>query len=277
MPRLNKRTLIPIPAILLILLCTAFYNQTENPEATSKKLSLRVLCYNIHHASPPADADKIDLDAIAKVINDQKPDLVALQEVDVHTKRSGPFNQAHELGQKTGLTPYFFKAIDYQGGEYGVAILSRYPVTETNRYPLPRMESTGGEPRVLGTATVLLPGKRQLIFASTHLDAQRDSTNRLLQIKAITALLRDAKHPVVIAGDFNAPPGTQVVRILDDHFKRTCGEPCAFTIPVNKPNKAIDFIAFSPAGKFQINEHKVIQEHNASDHLPVFSILEVNY
>lgn len=217
--------------------------------------------------------DSIDLSAIAKVINDVKPDLVALQEVDVYTGRSGPHNQAEVLAKKTGLKSYFFKAIDYDGGEYGVAILSRYPVTETKRYALPTREGSGGEPRVLGTAVITLPGNDKIIFASTHLDAQRDSANRLLQIRAIHAQLKDAAYPVIIAGDFNAAPGSEVIRVLDSHFKRTCN-PCQFTIPVDVPRRAIDFIAFSPAEAFRVKEHRVIPERYASDHLPVFAVLE---
>jgi endonuclease/exonuclease/phosphatase family metal-dependent hydrolase len=233
-----------------------------------RKARLKVLCYNIHHALPPSK-DSIDLDAIARVIIHSKPDLVALQEVDVHTRRSGPFNQAEELGHKTGLTPYFIKAIDYDGGEYGVAILSRFPVTEVKRLPLPTKEGTNGEPRVLGTATITLPGKKQIVFACTHLDAQADSVNRELQIRAIAEALKTSTVPVIIAGDFNAAPGSGTIRVLDYHFKRTCN-PCDFTIPVDKPKKAIDFIAFSPKEKFRIKKHEVIPERYASDHLPVF-------
>src|SRR5690606_8398369 len=101
-----------------------------------KKFSLKILTYNIHHASPPSRPGVIDLDAIAKVINAHQPDLVALQEVDVNTGRSGPHNQAVALGKKTGMIAYFFKSIHYDGGEYGLAILSRFPVKETNFYPL---------------------------------------------------------------------------------------------------------------------------------------------
>lgn len=240
--------------------------------AQSKKLTLKVLCYNIHHAAPPSKKDSIDLDAIARAINSRQPDLVALQEVDVHTGRSGPFNQAEELGRKTGLTPYFIKAIDYGGGEYGVAILSRYPMTSQKRYALPTKEGTGGEPRVLGTATITLPGKREMVFACTHLDAQRDPVNRELQIHAIAEALKSSKLPLIIAGDFNAHPGTGVIDVLDAHFKRTC-DPCDFTIPVENPQKAIDFIAFYPQKKFNVKKHEVMPERYASDHLPVYAEL----
>jgi len=240
-----------------------------------KKRTVKVLSYNIHHASPPAKPGTIDLQAIADVIIEQQPDLVALQEVDVFTKRSGPFHQAEELARKAGMTAHFFKTIDYDGGEYGIAILSRLPVLETQRYPLPRKEGSGGEPRVLGTATVQLSSKYQLLFACTHLDAQRDSANRHLQIRAIEGLLKDSALPVIIAGDFNAAPGSGVINILDNTFKRTC-DPCDFTIPVDQPETAIDFIAYAPRTLFTVKEHTVLPGRQASDHLPVSVTLQAN-
>ena len=273
MKKLNAR---PVPVLILLLpLCSSFYCLNHITKEIKKRVVLRVMCYNIHHAAPPANPEKIDLDAIAKVINDQEPDLVALQEVDVNTKRSGPYNQAEELGKKTGLTPYFFKAIDFEGGEYAVAILSRYPVVETNRHPLPGQENNPGEPRVLGTAIIKVPGDQKILFACTHLEAGRDSINRQLQMAAIAHLLKDVSMPVIIAGDFNAVPGSEVINILDKHFDRTCN-PCDPTIPVHNPTKAIDFIAFTSSAPFRVRQHAVIPERSASDHLPVFAIIEAN-
>jgi endonuclease/exonuclease/phosphatase family metal-dependent hydrolase len=263
-----------LSSLAVLFFCFGFLLSPERIDPPKKKNPLRVLCYNIHHAAPPSKPGTIDLDAIARVINAKQPDLVALQEVDVFTGRSGQYNQAEELGRRTGLTPYFFKAIDHDGGEYGVAILSRYPVTESNRYPLPSKEGTGGEPRVLGTVKVKLPNKQEIIFACTHLDAQRDSVNRRLQINAIIALLRESVHPIILAGDFNAAPGSGVITTLDDKFTRTCN-PCDYTIPVTNPKKAIDFIAYMPAEKFAVRKHEVIPERYASDHLPVFVVLEL--
>jgi endonuclease/exonuclease/phosphatase family metal-dependent hydrolase len=259
----------------VLLFSVAFLEPPLYRDPPQQKQILKILSYNIHHASPPSEPDSIDLNAIAQVITTLQPDLVALQEVDVFTARSGPFNQALELAKQTGLTPYFFKAIDFQGGEYGVAILSRYLVTDTKAYALPTKEGSGGEPRVLATATIQLANKQTIVFACTHLDAQRDSVNRMLQIDAIVETLRGSKHPVIIAGDFNATPASQVIGTLDKHFERTC-EPCDFTVPVNDPTSAIDFIAYYPAKKFKVRRHSVVHERYASDHLPVFSILELS-
>ena len=75
--------------------------------------SLTIMTYNIHHANPPAFKDSIDVDAIAQVIVQQRADLVAVQEVDVRTNRSGKdVDEAAELARKTSMHYYFAKSID---------------------------------------------------------------------------------------------------------------------------------------------------------------------
>jgi endonuclease/exonuclease/phosphatase family metal-dependent hydrolase len=239
-------------------------------------VSIRVVTYNIHHANPPSAGSAIDVIAIANVIKQQNPDLVALQELDVNTTRSGSnLNQAAELGRLANMNYFFAKAINYAGGEYGVGILSKYPITSTSNTPLPTASGTNGEPRTLATANITLPDGKKIVFASTHLDAQAGDTNRVIQVNKIVELLQQEQAPVIIAGDFNAVPGTRVINALDAAFTRSCITGCGFTIPVNNPNKTIDFIAFKPSNKFKVLEHKVIDEKYASDHLPVLAVLQL--
>jgi endonuclease/exonuclease/phosphatase family metal-dependent hydrolase len=127
----------------------------------------------------------------------------------------------------------------------------------------------------LATATIILPGNKKVIFACTHLDAQHDDVNRQLQIKKILESLKGNALPVVIAGDLNAIPESDVIKQLDNQFTRTCTGECPFTIPEKNPNKTIDYIAFSPAGKFTVLSHAVIDEAYASDHRPVKAILRI--
>jgi len=242
------------------------------PDTTS---NLRVMTYNIHHANPPAGTT-IDINAIANVIKAQQPHLVAIQEVDVYTTRSGTsLHQAQELARLTGMSAYFGKTINYAGGEYGVAILSKFPISGTKNTPLPTATGTGGEPRTLASAVITLGNGKKLVFASTHLDAQANDTNRLLQVNKIIEVLRLETLPVIVAGDFNAAPGTRIINALDSYFTRTCITGCGFTIPATNANKTIDFIAFAQSDKFSVLEHKVIDEKLASDHLPVFSVIRI--
>lgn len=247
------------------------------PTPLDTTYNIRVMTYNIHHANPPSSTNIINVDSAANIIKRQQPDLVALQEVDVNTTRSGTtLNQASEIARLAGLPYYFFgKAIDYQGGQYGVAILSKFPMSSMINYPLPTAAGSGGELRTLATAVIALPGNKSVVFASTHLDAQTAETNRVLQIQKITEILTQKTIPVILAGDFNAVPGSNTINILDASFTRSCISACGFTIPTNNPNKTIDFIAFRPADKFTVISHNVIDEKYASDHLPVLAVLRI--
>ena len=272
-----KKILFLISFITVITSCsqkTQSLNLSKISENENAE-NIRVMAYNVHHCNPPSKPGLIDIDAISKAIKDHNPDLAALQEIDVNTGRSGKFNQAEEIAKKLGMNFFFAKAIDYDGGEYGVAILSKYPISETKINRLPTVASTKGEPRVLATAIITLPNGNTIRFGSTHLDAQKDPVNRKMQIKEINRISAEEKLPFIIAGDFNSAPGSIVINLLDQYFTRTCQQ-CDFTIPVINPNKTIDFIAFVPKSKFIIQSTHVVPERYASDHLPVVSVLKMN-
>lgn len=265
---------LAVPLVCALLLGCA----GKRPQAagTNRPGVLRVMAYNIHHCNPPSKPDVLDVDAIAAAIRKQKPDLVALQEVDVRTGRSGNTDQAKLLARKLSMHYFFAKAIDHDGGEYGLAILSNHPLTRTKIYRLPTQSGTNGEPRILATAAVKLPGGKMICFASTHLDAQKDSVNRELQIREINRIAGRETLPMIVAGDFNAAPGSGVIRQLDLIFTRTC-QTCAPTIPVINPVRTIDFIAYKPAKAFEVITERVIPEHYASDHLPVVAELKMGF
>ncbi|MFC3559778.1 endonuclease/exonuclease/phosphatase family protein [Pedobacter jamesrossensis] len=247
-----------------------------NPSAGNvSEGTLRVMAYNIHHGNPPSKEGFIDLDAIAAAIKLQSPDLVALQEVDVNTKRSGGINEAVLLAQKLKMNFYFAKAIAHDGGDYGVAILSRFPMSEGKTFMLPKNSDPRAEQRVLATAKIEIAKNTFIRFASTHLDAQKTTENRILQAKEINQLLKDEMLPVVLGGDLNATPDAESIQIFDSLFARTC-QTCDFTIPVINPTKTIDHIGYKPAIAFKVLSHQAIPERYASDHLPILSVLQYN-
>lgn len=260
---------------LMLVLCSAFAAAPdEDPENVSpKKQRLKVMTYNIHHCNPPSAGDKIDVEAIAKVINAEKPDFVALQEVDVNTERSGKGkNQAKQLADLTGMKFYFSKAIDHQGGDYGVAVLSRFPIVDSARYDLPVHADKPEENRTIAAVTVVLPSKQKMIFASTHLGLKEP--NRLLQAEKIIEHFGKTKLPMILAGDFNAVPESPVIAYFDQYFTRTCSG-CKPTIPVENPDKTIDFIMSNKSSKLRGSNTRVIDEQYASDHLPVVAEFEL--
>lgn len=260
--------------IILFLSNYLMFSQERLPATFENPSSeLKVLSYNIHHANPPIYKDSIDVSAIIQVIKDSDADLVALQEIDSNTDRSGLGNQAQQIGDALGMQVFFGKAIDFQNGAYGVAILSRFPILESKVYKLPSKPETQGEPRVLAMSLIQLPDAHSIWFASTHLDSQKEDTNRILQIEELLNITNHINLPVLVAGDFNAVANSSVIDSLDSLFTRTCTS-CPPTIPVQNPTKAIDFIAFKPKTFFKIKNHVVIDEKYASDHLPVLATFQ---
>lgn len=247
----------------------------KQENGTEKDFSLRVLSYNIHHANPPSKEDFIDIASISNTIKSANPDVVALQEVDVDTERSGPGNQAQMIAEKLNMHYAFARAIDFQGGEYGVAILSKYPIKNEKIYRLPSVDGSNGEPRILLTGYVEIPGNGDFLFGSTHLDSQKSSKNRLLQIEELKKITnRNQSHSILIGGDFNATPGSQEIDVLDEVFTRTCSS-CSPTFPATTPKKVIDFIVYKTGkGKesVKVESHTVIKDAYSSDHRPILSV-----
>jgi endonuclease/exonuclease/phosphatase family metal-dependent hydrolase len=261
-------------SILIASCCTA--KQIKENSGNDPLATLKVMTYNVHHCNPPGKSKTgdIDIDTIASVLRKQNPDLVALQEIDDHTNRSGAFNEAEEIAKRLNMHYYFGKAIDFDGGGYGVAILSKYPLSEVNTFSLPSAPGWNGERRVLATAKISLSNGKTILFGSTHLEAY-NRENRDLQIKEINRIAARESLPFIVGGDFNSVPESNAIKTLDSMFTRTCVSNCPFTIPEMNPKETIDYIAFLPKDEFIVNEHNVIDEKYASDHLPVIAVLRI--
>ena len=255
------------------------FAQTEPGAATPTPLRLRVLTYNIHHAE--GTDGKLDLARIARVIREQQPDLVALQEVDVKTRRTGGVDQPAVLAKLTGMHAAFGQGIDYQGGEYGNAVLSRFPIRSTRVYPLPVKE--GEERRCALVVTVRPEEKRpEITFVATHLN-YRDEAERLREAEELHRVLKDVeKKPTILAGDLNAKPDSKTIRRFVPVWKDAAAEggggdaDAAMTFPAQKPVRRIDFVLLRPPSAWNVLETKVVAEPVASDHRPVLAVVELN-
>ena len=235
---------------------------------------VRILAYNVKHGL--GMDGQVDLERIASVIRSLEPDIVTLQEIDSVTTRTGLEDQAARLGELTGMRALFGGFMDYRGGRYGMAMLSRYPVVEWENHRLP----DGAEPRSALAARVelLRPGygqAPQVVVVGVHLYANAEE--RLAQAARLLELFADEEAPVILAGDFNSIPDSKVIRLLEDvgGWQRPAKEGQAFTFPSEIPDREIDFIMFRPGNRFVVREHRVVPETLASDHRPVLLELEL--
>jgi len=229
---------------------------------------LRLLTYNIH-GGEGLDG-KIDLPRLARVIVGAKPDLVALQEVDRNTWRSGRIDQPAELARLTGMEVAYGPAMEYDDGHFGNAILSRFPIQSSRCHALPSPE--GREPRSAVEAMVRPGPGAPVRFFSAHFDHQIEDV-RVGHAKTVLAASAGAE-PAILAGDFNATPGSPTLKSLLTEWADATAVPGMLTFPSNPGRIKIDYVLHRPAGVFKVLEARTLTEPVASDHCPVLVILE---
>lgn len=254
--------------LVFVLNSQSAYSQVNN--AGSK--TLKILTLNIlHGATTKGD---FDLDAIAKVIIDADPDLVALQEVDFKTNRAKKYDLVTELGWRSKMAPIFGKAMDFDGGEYGEGILSKFSFLSTRNITLPY--TPGNEPRAALEVLTLLPSGDTIAFVGTHLDHLRDEKDRIAQVKKINKVFSKNKYPTILAGDLNAAPGSNPINILEKIWEPSYNKDNpAPTFPSKDPKVKIDYVMYYPGTTWKVIDTKVIQDHIASDHCGYLVTLEL--
>ena len=226
---------------------------------------LRVFSYNIKHGQ--GMDGEINLERVAAVIAQKKPDLVALQEVDKNCRRSGNRDIAAELGKLLGMEHRFGKSIDHDGGEYGVAVLSKLPITGLNHYKLPG----GDERRTALEVQVTVKGSETPVsFVSVHNDWSTEAV-RLGQVAALLDGLKKVKHPVILAGDFNGELEDGSMKLLVKEGWTVLDKNGVKTAPSDVPKVEIDFVVTRGLDA-KLIEHAAIEERVVSDHWPIFAV-----
>jgi endonuclease/exonuclease/phosphatase family metal-dependent hydrolase len=239
--------------------------------------TIRVLCYNIHYG---LGTDGVyDVERLAKVIKQSRPDFVALQEVDVGVKRSGQVHQARRLAELTGMAVRFGPTQHYEGGLFGNAVLTRHEILDVLIQPLPYTESTPEKttyPRGAIAVTVRTSDDERLRFISTHFQ-HNVPEDRVAEAHAINRLFAGDKDsmPTILAGDMNAKPEAEPVKTLLSKWTCAIEAVPVASSPATAPKSRIDYIFYRKADRFRLLSTKVIDESLASDHRPVFAELEL--
>ena len=251
----------------LIYLCLTFFMILlpgfKLVKQIRKDRSLIVLSFNIHHS---VGIDNVlDLQRIANVINAERPDLVALQGVDINTKRSGCTNQMEVLAKLTNMNFVFGKSMNWNGGEYGNGILGKFDIISNEIYPLP------GEQRC-ALVTTLNINDTIIAFVSTHLDKEKEFRDKSI-IPIEDLLVNYAEMPLIFAGDLNAAPDSDILNSLG--AKLINANINNNTIPVAEPNLKTNYIMYAPKQSWEVVSSKVLNDNITSDYRPIKAILKL--
>ena len=224
---------------------------------TTQTTAVKFMSYNIRNGRGADDVQ--DLGRIAEVIGRVAPDVVALQEVDSVTGRMNGRFIPEELGRMTGMHARFCRAIDYDGGGYGIGLLSRAEPLSVRRIPLPGRE----ESRVLFVAEF-----PDYVVCVTHLSLTPEDQRASLPI--IRTVTDTCRKPVLLAGDFNMKVAKTVLDGLDGAF-RPLSDTTQMTFPSGKPSIRIDYILGRGLPESAVvTERQVDTSTVASDHCPLW-------
>lgn len=239
-----KKNLLFIFAALFI-----FSAQAQN--------TLKLMSYNIKNAN---GMDNVcNFQRIANVINNTSPDVVAIQEVDSMTNRSGQKYVLGEIAERTQMHGYFAPAIDYDGGKYGIGLLTKQVPLRLQTLLLPGREEA---------RTLILAEFADYIYCCTHMSLTEE--DRMKSLELVKAFTSSSTKPLFLAGDMNAEPESGFIKKLQKDFQ-ILSNPKQHTFPAPDPKETIDYIATlkQNAKGFAVISAKVINEPMASDHRPI--------
>ena len=239
-----KKNLLFIFAALFI-----FSAQAQN--------TLKLMSYNIKNAN---GMDNVcNFQRIANVINNTSPDVVAIQEVDSMTNRSGQKYVLGEIAERTQMHGYFAPAIDYDGGKYGIGLFTKQVPLRLQSLPLPGREEA---------RTLILAEFADYIYCCTHMSLTEE--DRMKSLELVKAFTSSSTKPLFLAGDMNAEPESGFIKELQKDFQ-ILSNPKQHTFPAPDPKETIDYIATlkQNAKGFAVISAKVINEPMASDHRPI--------
>ncbi|HSQ30198.1 MAG TPA: endonuclease/exonuclease/phosphatase family protein [Gemmatimonadaceae bacterium] len=271
--RLNVFASATFGPVALVMLLTSCARQTGVREAAPASVTLRAMTYNIQSGQG-------NLDATISAIRDARPDIAGLQEVDVHWgERSGFVDQATMLGERLGMAVRFARiySIAAQDAsrpprEFGVALLSRFPIIAWRNDTLTRLSTQDRDPVPapapgLLEATVDVRGTKVRVF-NTHLDYRADPRVRQRQVAEMLDDIGPPSVPTILLGDLNAEPQARelapLLAVLHDSWLPASGP--GLTYPANVPRKRIDYVLVSL--HFRVHA-TVVPAIEASDHRPV--------
>jgi len=242
---------------VLLPCCSTIRHKGETINTDRKQV--KILSYNVRNARGMDEI--IDYDRVADVIRRIDANCVAVQELDSATQRSGGLIALNELAKRTGMFATYNKSIDYQGGGYGIGILTKEKPLRKDAIELPGSEEQ---------RSLLLVEMVDYIICCTHWSLKQP--DRRASVDIINELMQNYRSkPIFLAGDLNAVPDSEEIQELSKEwtFLNDTSQP---TIPVNNPKRCIDYILAkkNPKLAFTVLETRVENETMASDHLPVW-------
>ena len=235
-----------------------------------KTVTLRVMSMNIRQGGEYAGNKSEPYSAL---INQYKPDVVALQEVDYKTIRNGKRDWLNEVAMQTGMFPYFSKSITYQGGGFGVALLSKYPFFKCEKTLFTHKDAR--EDRSSAWIYVQLPTGETVRVGVVHLSLESSQ----LTIQHFASVNKaffaeDTTTPALLIGDYNATQGSDPINYVKNKWQDVIPN-LGNTIPATGPTSQLDYVMGYPKGSWTCVKSEVLARSDMSDHCFIVADVQI--
>ena len=239
-------------------------------------VKLRVATYNIHKC---VGIDRrYSPERIVSVLREIDADVIALQEVVSHSNLRERDDQASFIARELEMHFCVGENRIYNGGDYGNATLSRFPIAKYKNYDISVMRR---EPRGCLSAVIDVDGVDEFQFLNLHMGTsffeRRKQIYKLLN--SHTLQLPEPRGRRIIAGDFNEWSTGLTTRLLQTHYKSVDARAhlgTRRTFPGILPVVHLDHIYFDSGFKLMAaSVHRGRTALFASDHLPIWARLAV--
>lgn len=246
-------------SFFVIIIMTAFSLNAQNNSFHREANTHRIMSYNIHNAQ--GTDGKTDYKRIANHIESISPDVIALQEVDSITRRSNNTDVLKTIADITRMHYIYSPAIFFEGGKYGIGLLSKERPISHKKIALPGAEEA---------RTLLMAEYSNYIVFATHLSLT--ASDREQSVTIINEQAKLFNKPVFLAGDLNATPESDEIKSLAKDWK-ILNNVKAPTYPSAGAKETIDYLmGYTANGKtYSVLQVRVIPDSIASDHRPIFA------
>lgn len=237
----------------------------EDMGKRENEAKLKLMTYNMHRGI--GRDGRLDLDAIVDVIQSSEAEVIALQEVERYSIRTGFQDQIKQLSNKTEMNYSFGKSTNILNGEYGNGLLSKYPIEEYEVYDLPSLN----EQRTVLRTVINVNGSRLVVY-NTHLGLK--ASERQEQLDFIMQMISEETMEYILMGDLNSM--IEHLKTITDNMKDSAAnsdKAQQSTFEEDGVHGRIDYIFVSPNIK---TEGYDVVLSDASDHYPVISSIVIN-
>ena len=255
-------SLLFLSSILLFFgACTKSYDpgdwdilpDKEEPpvEVEKKTITLKLMTYVARTSGNP----NRQMEDVIAHIKEYNPDLLYMRQIDQNTTRTSQTDMPKEYGEALGMGYFFAKAFDYQGGGYGNAVFSKFPIVSSKAITMLGDLDLAKTPevRTLAMITVKIDELNELTFAGTELDPS-EITSRVSQVGDVLRAVESIDNPMILSANFNDKAGSQVFDMIGNEFTFGC-KTCPANSPKAAPTAILDYFTYKGADDFIVESY----------------------